>query len=80
MGATSGLNFKRIRHALPGPTYLHENIQELEKTFGTSKRDSNVEDGRLSCQLPLESHKRETNSHPAQATLLTRPLLKPAGL
>lgn len=71
VGASSGLNFKRTRHVLPGPTSLHEKIQELEKTFGTSKRDSNVEGGRLSYQLPLESHKRETDSHSAEATLLT---------
>lgn len=80
MGVASGLNSKRIRHALPVPIYLHEKIQELEKTLGTSKRDSNVEDGRLSYLLPLEMHKRDTNSYPAPTTLITRPLLISAGL
>lgn len=74
MGGASGLHSKRIRHARPVPVYLQEKLQELEKTLGASKRDSTVEDGRLSYLLPLESHKRETNSDPAQGPLLSQPL------
>lgn len=71
MGAASGLNSERIRHALPVPIYLHEKIQELEKTLGASKRDSTVEDGRLSYQLPLEMHKGK------QTPTLLHPLCLP---